>query len=450
MQKLLDKEIKLTKNQEKQFLTIEKIEEFYLNKKNSKFQYGLEYERISLDKKSLCVPSYAVIRKIIEQYCEITNWELVFDDKTVIGAKDSIGNSISLEPGLQLEISLVPMESIIDIDINLSKIVSLLDKIAQAYNVIFLGVGINPSDSVETIELLDKNRYRIMNQYLPKNKKANLVQKMMRKTAGIQVNIDYKDKKDAYLKLLFFNLISPFILGLSANSVVENNKSSSYKSLRGNIWRYSGANRCNFFYKDVFSKIFFKYSNVFKNYINSIIDVPMVYIERNSKIIPIEGKITFKEFLKNGFSLYNARFEDYILHQSLCFPDVRLKNYIEIRNHDSSDIQTALSFCAFYKGLSLNNIEDLIQKFSYLKIENIDFYNNEATLKGLDFNLNSKKPAWSVIEELFELSINKLNSKERIYLNPIFNLIKQRKTKADIILDYGINNSKDLFSYLYE
>lgn len=449
MQKLLDKKTEKINYSNDSTLTIEKIEQFYTTKKNKTLQYGLEYERISLDKKTHKNASYTKLKKIIEHYSLICAWELVFDNNTLIGAKNNSGSSISLEPGNQLEISLCPKESIIDIDIELTKIVELLDKIAEVYDVIFVGYGFNPSNATSEIEILNKTRYRIMDSYLPYCTKGELVQKMMRQTAGIQVNIDYLNKKDAYLKLLFFNLISPFTLGLFSNSPIENNSICPYKSNRGYIWMYSGENRCNFFYKNIFNKFFFKYSNIFKNYINEILDIPMVYIERDNKAVPIQGKITFREFMNNGFLDYKACYSDYILHQSLCFPDVRLKNYIEIRNHDSSDIKTALGLCAFYKGLSLNNIQELLSTFSYLKIKDIPSYNKSAAIFGLDFTINKNKSAWEVVEALFELSAKKLNSKEKVYLNPIYNLIKQRKTKADIAIEYGLDNIQELISYLY-
>lgn len=438
----------LTKEQTIKELSIIEIEKFYLNKESKVMRFGLEYERISLDKKTLKNANYNNVSKIIEHFSKISNWQLVYDKSTIIGASDNKGNSISLEPGCQLEISLSPKENIVDIDIELTKIVNLLDNIASIYDVIFLGYGISPNTSVDEIEILNKERYQIMNNYLPYCPCGELSRKMMRQTAGIQVNIDYKNKKDAYLKLKFLNLIMPFITGLCANSPFENNSISSYKTLRSNVWRYTGQQRCNFFYKNMFTKKFFKYSNVFKNYINEILNVPMIYITRGSKNIPINGKITFREFMKNGFDGFYSTMEDYILHQSLCFPDIRLKNYLEIRNHDSSNTKMALALCAFYKGLFNNNIEDLINSFEYLKEEKIDSYYKLSSQFGLNFTIDIGLEGWGVINSLMNFSINRLNAKDKIYLNPIVDMVKHKKTQADIIIDYDIKNTFDLVEFL--
>ena len=63
-------------------------------------------------------------------------------------------------------------------------------------------------DNVDEIEILNKNRYKIMNNYLPYCQKGELCPKMMRQSAGIQINIDYKDNIDAYNKLYFINILN--------------------------------------------------------------------------------------------------------------------------------------------------------------------------------------------------------------------------------------------------
>ena len=251
-------------------LKIADIEKFYLNSMKLNQSIGLEYERLSLDKSTLKCANYDDIKKIIENFAKICSWELIYDNDTVIGAIAPNRTTITLEPGCQMEISLKPYQNISDIDIQLNKITSILDKIAKAYNVIFLPYGINPTQTPDEIDLLNKNRYKIMNNYLPNCKRAELCTTMMRKTAGMQVNIDYSSKKDAYLKLKFFNLISPFVSGLCANSPIENNTLTENKSNRVNVWLYTGQNRCNLFYSDIFNHRFKKYDNVFKNYINNI------------------------------------------------------------------------------------------------------------------------------------------------------------------------------------
>ena len=448
MQNLLT-EKSIEKNIEKPTkpLTVSEIEQFYIQGMNSNNKIGLEYERVALDKKTLLSADYTKNAKIIEHFSSISGWELIYDNDTIIGASDNQGTTISLEPGMQLEISLAPKQDILEIDIELTKIIELLDKIAAIYDVMFIGYGITPKSKTDEILLLNKRRYKIMNEYLPYCNNADLCTKMMRKTAGIQINIDYKNKKDAYNKLKFFNLIMPFISGLCANSPIEDDKLGEYKTQRSRIWRHTGSDRCNLFYRNIFSKKFFKYKNVFKNYIEAILDVPMVFIEREGEYIPLKGKITFRDFMKSGYKGYSARYEDYITHQSLCFPDVRLKNYIEIRNHDSNTPSFALSLCALYKGLCAYKTDDLLKEFEFLNFEDIEKYYINSSRYGLDFKVNSLE-GWNIAKKIFALSKKHLNSKERSYLEPLLNILKKQKTTADILIDNNIETALDLAMFI--
>lgn len=439
-------ENKQQKNTHKK-LNLREIEKYYKEDKKE-FLIGLEYERLSLDKKTLKNAPYESLEKIIKHFASISSWELICDNKTIIGAFDSDGTSISLEPGCQLEISFAPKKDIFSIQSRAEKIIKLLDKIADVYNVVFVGYGISPVSLPDDIELLEKRRYQIMNNYMPKCRYGELAPKMMRQTAGIQINIDYKDSNDAFLKLKFFNLIMPFMMGLCANSPFEANKMSDKTSLRANVWRYTGQERCNCFYKNIFKGVLAS-KNIFKNYISEILNVPMIFIERDNKMIEFSGKINFKEFLKYGYKAHQATMEDYILQQSLCFPDVRLKKYIEIRNHDSSDIEMALSLCAFYKGLSNCDIKKVLSKLEFLKLEKIEEYNKEIIFKGLNYRINNKIDGWSVVATLFRYAKANLSARERVYLEPILNILKTRKTKADLIIDADIKTAKELIQFLY-
>ena len=444
---LIKKENNVSKDFFKKPLSISDIEKFYLKGATNELKIGLEYERLSIDKNTFESADYERVEQIIKHFASLKKWELIYDDETIIGAKDNMGTSISLEPGCQFELSLAPKKDIVAIDIEASRILELLDKIADIYDVRFIGYGITPKSSVDNINILNKRRYKIMNEYLPNCKKAELCTKMMRQSAGIQINIDYKDKKDAYNKLKLFNLISPFISGLYSNSPLENDNLKEFKSIRNNVWRFTGENRCNLFYKNIFKKKFFKYGNIFKNYIQEILDVPMVFIERDNQYIPIKGEITFRQFMKSGYKNYKATYDDYITHQSLCFPDVRLKNYIEIRNHDSNSLEYALALCVLYKGIASCDIEKLLNEFGFLKLDNVDEYYKLASVKGLDFAIEQIE-AWDIADKVFKHANKNLNSKERIYLEPIQKLIKQRKTPSDILIDCDIQNARELVNFI--
>ncbi|MBR1617161.1 hypothetical protein IJ670_03330 [bacterium] len=428
-------------------LSVQDIEKFYIKGAKEEGRIGLEYERLSLNKYTLKNASYESLAKILQHFARIMDWEIVYDDKTIIIVKDDKGNSVSLEPGMQIELSLAPYKSIALIEKEAHKILSLLDKIADVYDVVFVAYGISPWASAKEIEMLNKNRYVIMNNYLPKCRFAKKCPDMMRRTAGVQINIDYKNRKDCFNKLKFFNLIAPFMTALCANSPFEYGKMSDIKSLRAQIWRHTGMDRCNMFYQKVFDKMFFISNNIYKDYIEEILDVPMVYIVRDENNIPINGQINFREFMQYGYMGYQAEFEDYILHQSLCFPDIRLKNYIEIRCHDSVDIKLVIALCAFYKGLLYEDFEKLLSYFSFLKISDVDKYSKMVLTRGLYVQAD-KMTAYGIIQKLHNIALNNLPDDEKQYLMPIMEIIKQKRTPADKFKDANIKTAHDFIKYI--
>ena len=138
MQKLLDKKqttksVEINNNQDKR-LTKKEVKSFYSKNKKTDFLIGLEYERISLDKNTHKTANYETVSKIIEHFASINSWDLIYDKNTIIGAVSKDSTSISLEPGCQLEISLASKKNILEIDLEITKISNLLDKIAKDQN----------------------------------------------------------------------------------------------------------------------------------------------------------------------------------------------------------------------------------------------------------------------------------------------------------------------------
>ena len=186
---------------------------------------------------------------------------------------------------------------------------------------------------------------------------------MMRETAGIQVGIDYKNEQDAMRKFNLANKISPFTTAMYANSNIRGGVDTGYKSFRALAWLNTDNERCGFATK-------FKENMQFEDYVKTVLNVPVIYIVRNNQYININGSINFKQFINNGYEGYDATIEDFKLHANLFFPEIRLRNFIEIRNHDCVDEKYMYSLLALYKGIFYNSdaliaTEELLKQFSY-------------------------------------------------------------------------------------
>ncbi len=422
------------------------IKDYYMqNCKKSALKTGLEYERVSLDSRTFETAKYQFLSEIIKNFALMNEWELIIDSDIVIGAKDGF-NSISLEPGGQFEISLEPKENLNDILENINHYTRQIDKLGEYYNVSFFNTGINPKNTYPDIDIVKKQRYEIMAEYLPKSGKLAPV--MMRETAGVQANFDYTSEEDAILKLKTAAYISPFATGFYANSPIRDNKLSGYKSFRALAWKYTGADRCNLFYKNLINS---RMGQGFEDYIDNILDIPMLYIVRNKRMVELNGSITFREFMQRGYMEYSASLNDYILHSSLTFPDIRLKNCLEVRNQDSQNIMGAISVCALYKGIlySKDAMYEIMEFLKPLNHNDLETYGMNSAKYGVDYMADKlKMTAADAARRIFEISRKYLPDTEKDFLDTPIWLLKNRKCTADIILEKGIEDSESLCRYL--
>ena len=397
-------------------LEIKEIEEYYKSNIKKGFnKIGLEWEKLSLYKDTLKSAKYEDLKNIIEDFANINGWGILKDEGVVIGAYDGF-NSVSLEPGGQFELSLAPYSNIEDIIRNANIIWKKLDDIAKRYGVFFKAVGVHPASSYEEISIVPKKRYEIMDNYF-KNYGGSTYPMMMRETAGVQINIDYNSTDDAFKKIKLASFIMPFMCGFLANSSIRNNENTGYKSYRAKIWQDVDKRRCGFFYKKIFK------DNVldFTHYIDSVIDLPMMFIERNGEKVVIEDYMTFRDFMEFGYKGYSATLQDYILHSSLYFPDVRLKNCIEIRNHDSQEKDMTYAICAFYKGIFYSSkIMDRAYELLDMDYEELTNLNNKVPKCGLDIEFRGKS-GFEILRELFIMALDGLEvqNEKALLLEPI-------------------------------
>lgn len=417
-------------NESSRIISDNQLSEFFISGCKTEEKIGVESEKLLIYKDNKKAVKYDDVVKILECFDE-SQWERIYEQNNLIGLKSSIG-SISLEPGSQIELSLLPFENIDEIKKHLGEFYKNLEEYAQIIDAMVLHSGIQPVSTYEDIKIIPKKRYEYMTQYLPTKGLTPFV--MMRETAGIQANFDYKTEEDAIRKLKLAVKMSPIISAIYSNSPVRNSKLTGYKSYRANSWLNVDEDRCGYISKKLFEKnsIF-----TFKNYVDVLLDVPMIFIERNNKYYAYNK--TFREFMKEGYNGITAELSDWQNHISLYFPDVRLKSYVEIRNNDAQNPQMTYSVPAFWKGIMYNNdamaeIENILSKYSY---DDYIQLRKEAPVNAINSNIGNTK-VLNLVKEFFEISYASLSNngkEEQKYLEPIFAFIKAGRVPADDIIE---------------
>lgn len=412
-------------------LEFQDIREIYTAgcKTKADFKIGLEYERLPIKTDTGLAADYYSeygICNLLRTFAKRENWDYITDSYNIIGLKQG-HDTITLEPGCQLEFSLEPQKSVQDIEKKVVNLNKLLSPVLKQMNISLLNYGVSPLSTHKNIGLIPKKRYEIMAKYLW----GILSDVMMRETAGIQGTFDFTDEEDAMRKLKIANKLSPFITAMFANSPIRGGVDTGYKSFRALSWLNTDNDRCGFC-----NKLQDDYS--FDEYINYVLETPMIFINRENGAVKINGKINFKEFMLSGFEGYEATLDDYLLQANLCFPEVRLRNFVEIRNHDCGGNSTPYAILAIYKGIlsnptAMDEIEELLAGSKYSDFSELR-YNVPKSALCAKFKNHFVKDYAKEILYIAEKSLIELNCGDEKYLDDIKEYTLSGLTPADIII----------------
>lgn len=411
----------------KEKLSIDELTKEFYNGCKADELLGLEYERLPINKYTKLAVSYYGefgVCEILKEFAKVDNWDYILDENEIIGLK-KLHDTITLEPGSQVELSIAPKKTVGDLKKRIDEINLSLRNIFDKYDVELFNYGVYPKSTYKNIKLIPKKRYKYMANYLW----GILSDVMMRETAGIQVGIDFKDEEDAIRKFNLANKLSPFITAMFANSSVRGGVDTGYKSFRALAWLNTDNERCGFATK-------FKSDMTFEDYVKTLLEVPLIYIVRDGKYVHVDGKINFKRFIQAGWEGYDATMEDFKLHANLFFPEIRLRNFIEIRNHDCVNEKYMYSLLAMYKGIfysqdAMTETEELLKKFTYNDIAefryNVPRFALDTKVKGYCIK--------DITKEILTISENSLKTKSDSdidYIYPIIELNSQGISPSDL------------------
>ena len=386
-------------------------------KSKNNLKIGVEHEKFILNTNTLKPLSYEEhngIKEILEKLTTI-GWIPLYDDnkQTIIALKRG-KEAITLEPGGQIELSGAPLDNIHETCEETTNHLKELKKIGNELNFILLGMGVEPNLSLDDIPWMPKQRYGIMKKYM--TKVGTLGHHMMKRTCTNQVNIDYSSEVDMIEKLrLMFNLES-IATAMFANSPFDQGKISKYKSLRSHFWHHTDPDRTGLL-PFVFEKGF-----SFEKYTDYALSVPMYFINRNHNYIDMT-KYTFKEYLDENSNYHEDAIllKDWEDHLTTLFPQVRLKQYIEIRSMDACSWDLICSQPAFWIGILyddeiMDNVKEITESWTQ---EDREYLNKTVPQEGLQSTFKEKKLI-SFAQDFFELSKKGLKKRNRLSKNGEF------------------------------
>ncbi|MEH6359194.1 MAG: glutamate--cysteine ligase [Amylibacter sp.] len=311
------------------------------------WRIGTEHEKFGYDKDTLLPLPYEgprSVKAMLEGLRDAFNWTPVLEAGNIIGLEKD-GANVSLEPGGQLELSGAPLETIHEtcdeVNVHLNEVQTIADRIGVGY----IGLGASPDWAHEQVPMMPKGRYRLMTDYM--GRVGTHGTQMMYRTCTVQVNLDFGSEADMVQKMRVALALQPVATALFANSPFFEGKENGHKSWRARIWRDLDEARTGML------PFVFKDGMGFEAWVQYMLDVPMYFVYRDGKYINALGQ-SFRDFLKGELPALPGEkptLSDWADHLTTCFPEARLKKFIEMRGADGGPWRRICALPAYWVGL---------------------------------------------------------------------------------------------------
>jgi glutamate--cysteine ligase len=305
---------------------------------------GIEVEKMGLDAATGRPVPYEgngpTIRRAIEAYRDARGGAFVFEGEKPVGI-DAPWGGISLEPGGQFEWSARPVGSLDTLDADLRVHLDTLEKVGATCGILWLDVAVQPDVPVSEMPWMPKARYGIMRSIL--GARGALAHRMMTQTASIQCAFDYASDEDWTRKFRASALLAPAAVALFANSSRADGRETGYASYRQAIWRQTDPDRCDL------PAIVFDPGFGIDAWVEWVCDVPTLFLRRGSGLAP-SGGAPFRALLDRA-GCDAVTMEDWELHLSSVFTEVRSYTYVEVRSADLVPDELILAVPALWTGL---------------------------------------------------------------------------------------------------
>ncbi|MBT3790279.1 MAG: glutamate--cysteine ligase [Alphaproteobacteria bacterium] len=365
-------------------------------------------------------------------------WQPILEDgKPIAMAMD--GQSITLEPGGQFELSGAPLENLNQTCDEVNTHLRQIKEVAGEMGVGFLGLGFQPKWGIDDIPIMPKGRYKLMRDYMPT--RGKLGRDMMFRTSTVQVNLDFASEADMVQKYRVALALQPVGTALFANSPFTEGKPNGYLSYRSHIWTDVDPDRTGqvpFVFEDGFG---------FERYVDYALDVPMYFVYRDGKYINALGQ-SFRDFLKGDLPALpgeKATMLDWENHLTTLFPEVRLKQFIELRGADGGQWRRLCAMPALWTGVLYDDAAcaaawDLCKDWTTEDRANLM---HGVAREGIQFDFKGRKVK-DLAADVIEIANDGLKARnrtdsfgddERHFLSAVKLVIEDGRTPAEELLE---------------
>jgi glutamate--cysteine ligase len=366
-------------------------------------------------------------------------WKPVYEGENIIALSGADG-AISLEPAGQFELSGAPLENLHETCAETGRHLQQVKEVGDRLGIGFLGLGMWHDKTRAELPIMPKGRYEIMLRHMPRV--GNLGLDMMLRTCTIQVNLDYGSEADMAKKFRVGLALQPLATALFANSPFTEGKPNGFLSFRSHIWSDTDPARTGML------PFVFEQGFGYERYTDYALDVPMYFVYRDGKYIDAAGQ-SFRDFLKGELPAYPGHkptIDDWADHLSTAFPEVRMKQFLEMRGADGGRWGRICALPAFWVGLlyddaALDAAWELVKGWS---MEEREALRSAVPKLALDAPIPGGGTLRDIAGLVLDIAASGLNARARVnasgdnesgFLDPLREIIRTGKVPAQVLLD---------------
>lgn len=234
------------------------------------------------------------------------------------------GARISFEPGGQMEISTAPKPTASEVIDSTQRLVKALREAMATSGIELLARGVDPFNPIDSVPLqLHRERYAGMTRYFDSIGPSGV--QMMRQTAALQMNLERGEDPNSRWRLL--NSLAPIVVALFANSRQYAGKATAWASYRAHLWRTLDPSRTGIIYDETSSA---------ERYLRFALDAAAMR-GRGSEYRALREWIRSPATIQEWLGEPGFQQDDWLFHLSTLFPEVRPKEFFELRSADTID-----------------------------------------------------------------------------------------------------------------
>lgn len=396
---------------EKRAAVVEKLQS---HKKPEEAALGLELEHFVVnrsDGRRIFYDEPDGVAELLKEIAAQEGLTPIWINGHIAGAKNK-EMALSIEPGAQLELSLHYQRSVQALEAAYKRAMALVLPVLQRHDYGLLSLGVDPVNGVDQVPIIPKERYRIMNDWLGAHGAHS--RKMMRLTCALQVSIDYFNEQDFVKKYRVLTAMVPMLYTLFDSAWTLSGQALPKYNVRQEIWRKTDPARTGLI-PGVFDPDF-----SFARYADWLLDQALLFRMEEGHEVEL-GSLTLDQALDQAQPDEVGGLIDQAM--GIVFPDIRVKQFAEIRPMDAVPFPYALGAAALFKGLLYQDeaLDRLYRRLCGIDLSIVERGKDSGRDNGIQgYYLSDYFAHWGVL--LVDLARSGLSAEEGAYLDPLSEL----------------------------